>query len=126
MSSETASYFAAGQSRRDDLLVVGGTAMIPNGVGRTNGACVKGRIVALGYDADLTLVDLAAPRTIRNVWTARRSEWTPYDGMAITGRPFHTLIRDQVAVLDEQLVGAPLGKATHFLDAHLRPSSTAV
>lgn len=76
----------------------------------------KGRI-ALGYDADLTLVDLAARRTIRNDWIASRSGWTPYDGMAITGWPIHTVVRGQLVVRDEQLVGAPLGKAIHFLDA---------
>lgn len=76
----------------------------------------KGRI-ALGYDADLTLVDMAARRTIRNDWIASRSGWTPYDGMAITGWPIHTVIRGQLVVRDEQLVGAPSGKAIHFLDA---------
>lgn len=76
----------------------------------------KGQI-ALGYDADLTLVDLAARRTIRNDWIASRSGWTPYDGMAITGWPIHTVVRGQLVVRDEQLVGAPPGKAIHFLDA---------
>lgn len=81
----------------------------------------KGRI-ALGYDADLTLVDLAAKRTIRNDWIASRSGWTPYDGMAITGWPIHTVIRGQVIVRDEQLMGAPQGKAIRFLEA---PGETA-
>lgn len=75
----------------------------------------KGRI-ALGYDADLTLVDMAARRTIRNDWIASRSGWTPYDGMVITGWPIHTVIRGQLAVRDEHLVGMPPGKAIHFLD----------
>ena len=85
----------------------------------------KGRI-AMGYDADLTLVDMAARRTIRNDWIASRSGWTPYDGMAITGWPIHTVIRGQLVVRDEQLVGTPLGKAIHFLDADPHANSNAV
>jgi dihydroorotase len=75
----------------------------------------KGRI-ALGYDADLTLVDLAARRTIRNDWIASRSGWTPYDGMAVTGWPIHTVIRGEVVVRDEQLLGEPQGKTIRFLE----------
>ncbi len=75
----------------------------------------KGRI-ALGYDADLTLVDLAARRTIRNDWIASRSGWTPYDGMAVTGWPIHTVIRGQMVVRDEQLMGTPQGKTIRFLE----------
>ncbi len=75
----------------------------------------KGRI-ALGYDADLTLVDLAAQRTIRNDWIASRSGWTPYDGMAVTGWPIHTVIRGQVVVRDGQLMGLPQGREIRFLE----------
>jgi dihydroorotase len=78
----------------------------------------KGRI-ALGYDADLTLVDMTARRTIRNDWIASRSGWTPYDGMSITGWPIHTVIGGQIVVRDEHLVGYPIGKMIHFLDTHI-------
>jgi dihydroorotase len=71
----------------------------------------------LGYDADLTLVDLAAQRTIQNDWIASRSGWTPYDGMAVTGWPIHTVVRGQIVLHDEQLVGAPQGKTIRFLEA---------
>jgi dihydroorotase len=75
----------------------------------------KGRI-ALGFDADLTLVDLAARRTIRNDWIASRCGWTPYDGIAVTGWPIHTVLRGQVLVRDEQLVGPPQGQTIRFLE----------
>ncbi len=75
----------------------------------------KGRI-ALGYDADLTLVDLTARRTIRNDWIASRSGWTPYDEMAVTGWPIHTVVRGQLVGRDEQLMGLPLGKTIRFLE----------
>lgn len=75
----------------------------------------KGRI-ALGYDADLTLVDLSARRTIANDWITSLSAWTPYDGMTVTGWPIHTVIRGQMVVRDEQLIGTPQGKMIRFLE----------
>ncbi|EDY8730861.1 TPA: dihydroorotase [Salmonella enterica subsp. enterica serovar Agona] len=75
----------------------------------------KGRI-ALGFDADLTLVDLAARRTISNDWIASRSGWTPYDGKAIVGWPIHTVVRGHVVVRNEALIAQPVGQAIRFLD----------
>jgi dihydroorotase len=83
----------------------------------------KGRI-ALGFDADLTLVDLAAQRTIRNNWIASRAGWTPYDGMTVTGWPIRTVIRGEVVVRDEQLLGTPQGKPMRFLEVSAAPKST--
>ena len=39
----------------------------------------KGRI-AVGYDADFTIVDLKRTETIRNAQVQSRVGWTPYDG----------------------------------------------
>lgn len=75
----------------------------------------KGRI-ALGFDADLTLVDLNARRTIHNDWIASRSGWSPYDGVDVTGWPMHTIVRGEVVVCDEQLLGSPKGKVIRFLE----------
>ena len=86
------------------------------GPARVFGIEGKGRI-AVGYDADVTLVDLAARRTIRNDWIASRSGWTPYDGMRVTGWPVHTVVRGEVVVRDEQLIGLPQGKMIRFLEA---------
>lgn len=76
----------------------------------------KGRI-AVGFDADLTLVDLAARRTIRNDWIASRSGWTPYDDVAVTGWPVHTVVRGHIVVRDEALQGQPQGAAIRFLES---------
>ncbi|MFM9469970.1 amidohydrolase family protein, partial [Streptomyces scabiei] len=50
-----------------------------HGPGRIFGMANKGRI-AVGYDADLTIVDLKRKETITNAWSASRAAWTPYDG----------------------------------------------
>ncbi|NHI02053.1 dihydroorotase [Oceanimonas sp. MB9] len=85
------------------------------GPARIFGIQGKGRI-ALGYDADLTLVDLAAQRTITNDWIASRSGWTPYDGKAITGWPIHTVVRGHAVVRDETLSLTPQGRPLCFLE----------
>ena len=62
------------------------------GPARLFGIARKGRI-AVGYDADLTVVDLKRRETITNRWIASRAGWTPYDGVAVTGWPVGTFVR---------------------------------
>ncbi len=85
------------------------------GPARIYGIAGKGRIAA-GYDADLTVVDLAARRTITNAWIASRSGWTPYDGMAVTGWPVMTVIRGRTAMRDGELLGPPAGIPVRFAE----------
>ncbi|WP_175758307.1 dihydroorotase [Burkholderia cepacia] len=86
------------------------------GPARVFGIAGKGRI-AVGYDADFSIVDLRARRIIRDEWIASVSGWTPYDGCAVTGWPVHTVVRGQVVVRDGALNGQPQGQAVTFLDA---------
>lgn len=73
--------------------------------------------IALGYDADLSIVDLRARRIIRNNWIASVSRWTPYDGLAVTGWPIHTVVRGHCVVQDETLTGTlPQGRPLRFLE----------
>ena len=73
----------------------------------------KGR-VAVGYDADFTVVDLKASRKITNMWIASKCGWTPYDGMTVQGWPIATIIRGQQVMRDDQLIGDPLGQPLRF------------
>lgn len=86
------------------------------GPARVFGIESKGRI-AVGYDADLTLVDLRAKREIQNRWIASKAGWTPYDGVRVTGWPVGTILRGRVVVRDEELMGRPHGAAVRFLEA---------
>ncbi len=86
------------------------------GPARIFGLAGKGRI-ALGYDADLTLVDLKARREITNRWIASVAGWTPYDGVRVTGWPIASVVRGHVVVRDETLAGQPLGGPLAFLEA---------
>ncbi|MCA9143247.1 MAG: dihydroorotase [Planctomycetaceae bacterium] len=51
----------------------------------------KGRI-AVGYDADLVLVDLNKVATIRNAEQETKSKWSPWDGESLTGWPVRTWV----------------------------------
>ena len=73
----------------------------------------KGRI-AVGYDADFTVVDMKARQTITNSWIESRCGWTPFDGRAVTGWPLATIVRGRTVMRDGQLLGAPCGEAVRF------------
>jgi dihydroorotase len=89
------------------------------GAQRIFGLVRKGRI-ALGYDADLTIVDLKSKREITEKWMATKSGWTPYAGMTVTGWPKATIIRGRVVMRDDELLGPPAGEAMRFVET-LRP-----
>ena len=75
----------------------------------------KGRI-AVGYDADLTIVDLKRKQTITNSWIASKSQWTPYDGVEVTGWPVGTIIRGRRVMWEGDLVTPSGGQAVRFQD----------
>jgi dihydroorotase len=82
---------------------------------RVFGLAGKGRL-ACGYDADLTIVDLGAQRTIESSKMATKVGWTPFDGMRVTGWPMMTVIRGMVVMRDGQLLDAPRGAPMRFVD----------
>jgi len=86
------------------------------GPARVYGIAGKGRI-ALGYEADLTLVDLKAERTITNDWSASRCGWTPYDGWEVTGWPMATIVRGRIVMRDGAIITAAGGQPVRFAEA---------
>ncbi|MGI9413243.1 MAG: amidohydrolase family protein, partial [Hyphomicrobiales bacterium] len=87
-----------------------------HGPGRIFQIAGKGRI-AVGYDADFTVVDLKARRTITNGWSESRSGWTPFDGHEVTGWPVGTFIRGRRVMSDGEIVGPAGGEAVRFQEA---------
>ncbi len=83
---------------------------------RLFGIAGKGRI-AVGYDADLTIVDLKRRETIRDNWIASRSAWTPYDGKTVTGWPVGTVIRGRRVMWEGELTTPSGGEPLRFLEA---------
>jgi dihydroorotase len=87
--------------------------MTSAGPARLFGMAGKGRI-AVGYDADFTIVDLKQKATIENYGVASRARWTPYDGMTVTGWPLGTMIRGQAVMWDGELVCGSQGQPVRF------------
>lgn len=76
----------------------------------------KGRI-AVGYDADLTIVDMKRKETIRNEWIASKCGWTPYDGVTVQGWPIGTIVRGKKVMWDGAIVEAAQGEKVLFSEA---------
>jgi len=73
----------------------------------------KGRL-AVGYDADFTIVDLKRTETILNAAQATKSGWTPFDGMAVQGWPAGTIIRGRRVMWAGEIMGEAAGKPLRF------------
>lgn len=83
------------------------------GAQRVFGTANKGRM-AVSYDADLTIVDMKATKTITHEQQANRSGWTPFDGREVTGWPVATIIRGRVVMQDGELIGTAHGQPVRF------------
>ena len=90
--------------------------MTSAGPARLFGIAGKGRI-AVGYDADFTIVDLKRRATIENRWIASRCGWTPYDGVEVTGWPVGTFVRGHRVMWEGELVTPAQGQAVRFHQA---------
>jgi dihydroorotase len=75
----------------------------------------KGRI-AVGWDADLTVVDLKRRETITNAWIASRCGWTPYDGVSVQGWPVGTFVRGRRVMWEGEILGPAGGEPVRFLE----------
>jgi dihydroorotase len=87
-----------------------------HGPNRVFGIAGKGRL-AVGYDADVTLVDLSARRVIEDSWIASVSGWTPFHGIEAKGWPMATIIRGRVVMRDDEIVVRGGGHPVKFQEA---------
>ena len=83
------------------------------GAQRIFGIVGKGRI-AVGYDADFSIVDRKKNWTVTEDWLASRSGWSPFTGMTLTGKPIGTIVRGQVAMWEDALGDAAMGEPIRF------------
>ena len=87
--------------------------MTSAGPQRLFGIAGKGRI-AVGYDADLTIVDLKHRETITDGWIASKPGWTPYHGKTVTGWPRGTVLRGRRVMWEGDLLAAGTGAPVAF------------
>jgi dihydroorotase len=83
------------------------------GPARVYGAFGKGRL-AVGYDADFTLVDLRRRRRIEESWIVSPCCWTPFAGQTVTGWPVATILRGAPVMREDEVLGAPRGRLLRF------------
>ncbi len=73
----------------------------------------KGRI-ALGYDADFTIVDLKRQETITDKWIESRCSWTPYNSKSVQGWPVGTYVRGHCAMWMGEIAPKAFGEPVKF------------
>lgn len=83
------------------------------GPARIYGMVAKGRI-AVGFDADFTVVDLKKEMTIKASDTASLCGWTPYDGVKVKGWPMMTIVRGNIVMREGEVAPNPKGQIAKF------------
>ncbi|CAK01208.1 dihydroorotase [Bartonella tribocorum] len=86
-----------------------------HGPSRIFGISCKGRL-AVGYDADLTIVDLKREEVITNSLIGSRAGWTPYDGQKVKGWPVGTIIRGMRVMWEGEIVTPSQGEPVKFIE----------
>jgi dihydroorotase len=73
----------------------------------------KGRI-AVGYDADLVLVDLTHTQPVRREDLQTKCGWSPFEGWELTGWPQVTIVGGQIVYYRGQFNEQVRGQALQF------------
>lgn len=87
-----------------------------HGPNRIFGMSRKGRI-AVGYDADLTIVDMKRSEMITHEQAGSKAGWTPYHGKTVTGWPVGTIVRGHKVMWEGEIVNPALGEPVEFAEA---------
>ncbi|RIK95522.1 MAG: dihydroorotase [Proteobacteria bacterium] len=83
------------------------------GAQRLFGLRAKGRL-AVGYDADYTIVDLKKSWVVEESWLQSRCGWSPFVGRRLTGKPVGTVVRGHRVMWEDEVTGAPPGAPLRF------------
>lgn len=87
--------------------------LVGEGPRRVFGLLNKGRL-AVGFDADVTVVDMKARRRIENSWIASRVGWTPFDGMQVQGWPKMVFLNGLLSMENDQILRPHSGRPADF------------
>ncbi|HEX6325543.1 MAG TPA: amidohydrolase family protein, partial [Jiangellaceae bacterium] len=78
--------------------------------------------IAPGYDADLALVDPGASFVVRAEDSFSAQEYTPFEGMELSGKVRHTFLRGRQILRDGNVVGTPTGR---YVSRPTRPAAAS-
>jgi dihydroorotase len=87
-----------------------------HGPARLYGIPDKG-LIAEGFDADLTLVDLERYRSVVNEEIFSRSGWSPYSDRQLTGWPVYTVVNGLVVFDHGKIRSGIYGQSLKFTEA---------
>lgn len=87
------------------------------GLARAWGLYPRKGAIAVGSDADLTIVDLDRAAIIEGSRLHGRSDLTPFEGWPTRGAAVATIVRGRVVMLDGELSGPPSGRVVHGIGA---------
>jgi dihydropyrimidinase len=85
---------------------------------KTYGLYPRKGTIAVGSDADLAIWDTERRTTITQALMHHGTDYTPYEGFAVTGWPVSTMVRGRFVVRDGALVG---GKAGRYVSRERSP-----
>ena len=94
---------------RRGLTLARAVDLVSSNPARQFGLYPKKGAIAIGSDADFSIVDLEAQRTVTVEGLHSAQDFTPFEGMKLSGWPVVTLLRGQVVFKDGQPQGQPLG-----------------
>jgi dihydropyrimidinase len=76
---------------------------------KTYGLYPRKGTIAIGSDADIAIWDAERRTTISQTLMHHGTDYTPYEGMEVTGWPVSTMVRGRFVVRDGALVGSKTG-----------------
>jgi dihydroorotase-like cyclic amidohydrolase len=80
------------------------------GPARTWGLYPRKGAIAVGSDADMTVVDMERSGVIEAARMHGKNNHNPYEGRRTTAEPVGTIVRGEVVMRDGELVGTPRGR----------------
>jgi dihydroorotase len=86
------------------------SGLLSEGPARTFGLWPAKGSIAVGADADLALVDLAAKWVIEGASLHSRCRVTPFEGREVQGRVIYTMLRGAIVTAEGELARSPTGR----------------
>ena len=71
-------------------------------------------LIKVGYDADLTIVDMNKTKKVLNKDMKTKCGWTPFNGMKLTGWPVRTIINGKAAFWKNKINKSVFGNPINF------------
>jgi dihydropyrimidinase len=82
-------------------------ALTSTNVARMLGIYPRKGAIAIGSDGDIVIYDPDSNWTLHSTDLHMKTDYTPFEGVSIKGRPRMTIVRGEIVMQDGQLLGQP-------------------